>query len=189
MRDLAHIVDLAEGELDRRDYAAAVSAANELIDAGEPWLLDGLMLRATALEAWTAGPLNRMEVASGDWARTVEISPCSVAHMRLARVLMKLGDREPALLHLRAAEKKEALPEVLLGLAEYFRTASPPDLQMAKSYYLRAALRGRTQGMIGYGEVASELGEGWSALCMAIYAFLATPFLIITIGKRRHAKF
>lgn len=170
-------------------FEEALGAANELVDAGEPWLIDGLLRRALALENWTEGPSDRFIAAASDWRSLVAIAPSSISFRGLARVLMKLGQRDAALVNLIEAEAKESTPEVMLGFAEYYRTASPPDLNRAKLYFRRAALRGRMQGMRGYVEVAFALDQPFSAAAMTFIAVVATPFLALAMGERRHADF
>ncbi|MEI2430691.1 hypothetical protein RDV84_15410 [Lysobacter yananisis] len=189
MSNIESTKDLAEEALARGEYETAVTAATALVEAGEPWLLDGLVRRAMALENWADGPPDRLVAAANDWQRMIEIAPAPVSYRGLARVLLKLGDRDFALVNLLEAERRGATPEVLLGFAEYYRTASPPDLGRAKAYFLRAALRGRTQGIRGYGEVAYELDQPFSGAAMALIGLVATPLLALILGERRHAGF
>ena len=189
MTTIESIRDLAEEALDRGDYDVAVTAATALIEAGEPWLIDGLVRRAMALENWMGGPHNRLIAAANDWQRMIEIAPAAVSYRGLARVLLRLGDRESALANLLKAESVAATPEVLLGFAQFYRTASPPELERAKAYFLRAALRGRTQGIRGYVEVAYELDQPCSGAAMTLIGLIATPLLALVLGERRHAGF
>lgn len=170
-------------------FEEALGAANVLVDAGEPWLIDGLLRRALALENWIGGPSDRLVAAASDWRRLVEIAPASISFRGLARVLLKLGERDAALVNLVEAEGRGLTPEVMLGFAEFHRTALPPDLEQAKMYFRRAALRGRTQGMRGYVEVAFVLDQPFSAAAMTFIAVVATPFLALVLGERRHAGF
>lgn len=189
MNDLESLESSAVQCLDRGDFEGAAMAASALMELGEPGLLKGLMYRAYALEYWAEGPADRLAAAVEDWKRLAEIEPTSVAYRGLARVLLKLGDRDSALINLLEAERRAATPEVLLGLAHYHRTATPPDLAAAKAYFFRAALRGRTQGMRGYGEVAFESGQPLAAWAMALLGLIATPVLALVLGERRHYGF
>ena len=189
MNHIEAIKNQAGQALERGDYQMAVAAASALIEAGEPWLLDGLVRRAMALENWGKNEPERLNAAADDWKRLVEIAPAAVAYCGLARVYLELGDRRSAYDNLREAEKTKVTPEVLLGLAQYHRTAEPPDLEAAKTYFLRAALRGRTQGMRGYVEVAYELDRPYDAAVMVLAALVATPFLALMMGERRHMGF
>lgn len=180
---------IAQQALAAGKYEDAISAANFLVNAGDPWLIDGLLRRALALESWTEGPSDRLLAAVSDWQRLVEIAPASVAFRGLARVLLKLGERDAALANLIKAEERGGTPEVMLGFAEFYRTASPPDLKQAKMYFRRAALRGRTQGMLGYVEVAFELDQAFSAYAMTLLSLAVTPFLALILRERRHDGF
>lgn len=183
------IQELAEAALDRGDFEAAVAAASLLVEGGQPSLLDGLSLRAFALEHWTDGPPDRLIRAADDWRRFVEIAPAQVSYLGLARVLLRLGERDAGFENLLEAQRIKQTPEVLLGFAHYYRTASPPDIPKAKRYFLRAALRGRTQGMRGYAEVAYEQNHFFSCVAMILAATIATPLLALMLGERRHAGF
>jgi len=179
----------AQNALANGKFEAAVEAANLLVDAGEPWLIDGLIRRALALENWSAGPSDRLTAAANDWRRVVEIAPASVSFRSLARVQLKLGERDSALVNLAKAKSLRFTPEVMLGFAEFHRSASPPDLKRAKICFFHAALRGRTQGMRGYVEVAYTLDQPFLAVAMIIAAVIATPFLALFLGQNRHSSF
>jgi tetratricopeptide (TPR) repeat protein len=181
--------DTAAEALERGEYEAAITAADALVAAGEPWVIDGLVRRAMALESWAEGPPGRLIAAANDWRRMIEIAPAAIAHQTLARILLKLGDREAAFANLLEAERRGPSPEVLLGFAQFHRTASPPDLERAKAYFRRAALRCRTQGMRGYVEIAYELGQPYRAWAMVSFGLIATPFLALVLGARRHSGF
>lgn len=189
MNDLEAVSNKAEEALDRGEYAAVVAAATTLIEAGEPWLLDGLVRRALALEHWTEGPPDRLLTAADDWRATIELAPAAVAYRGLARILLKLGDREAAYDNLLEAESRGVTPETLLGFAQYHRTSVPPDLETAKAYFLRAALRGRSCGIRGYVEVAFELDQPGAAVVMTLGGLVATPLLALVLGERRHDDF
>lgn len=189
MNDIEAIKNQAAQALERGDYETAVAAASALIEAGETWLLDGLVRRAMALESWAKEAPERLIDSRDDWMWLVEIAPAVVAYQGLARVLLKLGDRESAYEYLLEAEKRGTTPEILLGFAHYHRTSEPPDLETAKAYFLRAALRGNTQGMRGYVEVAYELDQPFSAAAMVLMAVVATPLLALVLGERRHLGF
>lgn len=189
MNEIESIRDRAEEALSQGQYDVAIDAASALIEAGEPWLIDGLFRRALALENWTDGPLNRLSAAAVDWQKLVEIAPCSLAHRYLARVQLKLGDRDSSLANLLEAKRLEHTPEVSLGLAKFYRTASPPNLECAKAYYLHAARHGRTRGMRGYFEVAYDLNQPFLAIAMVLFGLVTTPFLVLFIGNRRHSGF
>lgn len=183
------VTSIAEEALAAGKFEAAVEAANVLVEAGEPWLIDGLLRRALAFENWTNGPPNRLDVAASDWRKMVEIAPASVSFRSLARILLKVGERDAALANLAKAESLGFTPEVMLGFAEFYRSSSPPDLRRAKIYFRRAALRGRTQGMHGYVEIAYALEQPFSAVAMVIMAMISAPFLALFLGERRHSCF
>jgi len=189
MKDMQAVKERAVTALADAEYEDALAAASELVAAGEPWLLDGLVGRALTLESWLSGPSDRLILAAADWQRMAEMAPAAVSYVGLARVLMKLGNREAAYSSLLEAKRYACTPEVLLAFAHYYRTAEPPDLSRAKAYFLRAALKGRTQGIRGYVEVAYELDQPYAAAAMVLIGLLATPVLALMFGTRRHAGF
>jgi hypothetical protein len=170
-------------------FEEAIRAANLLVDAGDSWLIDGLYRRALALELWADGPPDRLVGAASDWQRLVEIAPSSVSFLGLSRVLLALGDRDAAFDSLLKAEVHGGAPEVFLGFAEFHNTATPPNLEMAKEQFWRAALRGRLQGMRGYVETAMALEQPFRAVAMTLCAVITTPFLALVLGDRRHIGF
>lgn len=189
MTDLASVLDSAESSLARGNYEAAVRGATLLVDAGEPWLIDGLFRRALAREHWADGPPNRLDDAAADWRELVRIAPCNLTYRGLARVQLKLGDRDSGLVSLLEAQRGGTTPEVLLGFAQFHGGASPPDLVRAKAYFFGAAIRGRTPGIRGYVEVAYELDQPCRAAAMVLLALVAMPLLALILGERRHVGF
>jgi tetratricopeptide (TPR) repeat protein len=175
--------------LSRGQFEEAIAGATTLVEAGEPWLVDGLVRRAMALEGWAVGADDRLERAAMDWRRLTEYASAEIAYRSLARVQLKLGDRAGAFQNLQKAERIESTPELMLGFAEYYRTASPANLELARTYYLRAAKRGRTKGMLGYVETAYELDQPLAAAGMVLMAVIAMPFLMLFLRSRRHAGF
>ena len=152
-------------------FEDAICAAELLVQAGDDWLTD------------------RLISAASDWKKLVEIAPSSVSLLGFSRVLLRLGERDLALESLLNAEAYGGAPEVYLGLAEIHRTATPPDLNLAKDYFWRAAVRGLTQGMRGYVETAMALEQPYRAAGMTLLAVLATPVLALVSGNRRHRGF
>lgn len=183
------ILKSAESLLSRREFEAVIPLAEILIAAGEPWALGGLQLRATAFENWVAGPADRLVRASQDWRRVIDLAPASVAYQNLARVLIKNGDHQDAFEFLVKASSRHQTPELLLGFAEYYRRKSPPDPSTARSYFKRAALRGRAQGIRGYVEVSMEQGKPGSAMLMVLFGLVMLPVHAAVLRDRRHAEF
>ena len=72
--------------LSRGQFEEAIVGATALVEAGEAWLVDGLMRRAMALEYWAVGPDDRLERAAIDWRRLTEFAPAEIAYRSLARV-------------------------------------------------------------------------------------------------------
>ena len=187
--ELKSTIESAEIALERLDFTTAVALADKLVDAGGPWLIEGLSLRATANELWTAGPQDRLLAAAEDWRRIIALAPASVAYQRLARVLLKAKHYPAAFESLLEAGRRNPAPELYLGFAEYYRRKESPDLDAARSYYFRAAARGRTEGFRGYVEVSMESGRMFSAIFMVLAGLLATPLFALVLGERRHASF
>jgi tetratricopeptide (TPR) repeat protein len=187
--ELSSTLESAERAVERGDFATAAALADDLVQAGDQWLIEGLSLRATANELWTEGPEDRLLIAEKDWRRIIDIAPASVAYQRLARVLLKGKSYAPAFECLMEASRRSPGPELNLGFAEYFRRKESPDLKVARSYYLRAAARGRTLGIRGYVEVSMETGKTFSAIFAVLLGLLATPFLALVLGERRHSGF
>ncbi len=133
MTSIEAIKDTAEEALERGEFQAAVTAASALVEAGEPWLLDGLVRRAMALENWVEGPPDRLSMAANDWRKMVEIAPASISYCGLARVLLKLGDRDSAYINLLEAERRGVTPEVFLGSQNIIQPPHPQTLSRQRS--------------------------------------------------------
>lgn len=179
----------AESALARGEYEAAISTSSILIEAGGAWLLDGLVRRAIAMENWASGPCDRFALAASDWQRIVDIAPASISFIGLARVKLKMGDRDSAFPSLCEAEMRGAKSDAWLGLAQFYRTASPPDLKKAKKYYLRAALHGRVNAVRGCVDIAYELDQPYLAVAMVLFGLITAPFYALVLGERRHSSF
>jgi hypothetical protein len=188
MIDYESVRDSAESALFRRDFDACVRASSLLVEAGEPWLLDGLVRRALALENWVEGPRDHLVLAAIDWRGLVDIAPTAASFVGLARVQLKMGDRCSALANFHEAERLGAGPEAWLGLAQCFGTASPADGKKSKAYYFRAAMRGSADGVRGYVDTAFALDQPFSAAAMTLFGLITAPAFALIRGWRRHSR-
>ncbi len=186
MSDLRSVLDSAESALAASEFDAAVRAATVLVEAGEPWRLDGLLRRAMALEHWSAGPADRLALAASDWREMLGIAPAAVSFTGLGRVQLKMGDHDAALANFREAERLGAKSEAWVGLAECLMRASPPQTRMAHRYFFRAAVRGSTDGMRGYVDTAYALDRPFSAVAMILCAVITAPVFAVRRLWRRH---
>ena len=175
----------AESALAEGNFEACVRASSLLVQAGEPWLLDGLARRALALEHWVEGPRDHLALAAADWREIVGIAPAAVSFIGLARVQSKMGDRVSALANYQEAERLGAGSEAWLGLAQCVGTASPADMRKAKGYYFRAAMRGNVDGMRGYVDAAYALDQPFSAVTMTLFGLVTAPvFALVRLWRR-----
>lgn len=172
-------------------HAEVVRLATQLIQAGDPWLVSGYMLRAFAYEYGANEGVEDLMRATNDFRQLVLIAPHTISYTNLARVGMKKGhDGYPAALaHLSEASKLGKTPELYLAFAHYWRTAPEPDLEVAKRYFLQAAIRGRFRGFFGYAEVSRALGQPVRAFIADVARIFSGPFLWMLLRSKASASF
>lgn len=173
------------------DYQRMISVAEQLIAMGQEGDVTGLLLRARAFEGWIEGPADRLGRAVADYQRLTELGPCPPAFQNLARARMKQGPEHypDAFLALMAGEKLGGSPEILLGFAWYYRTKPSPDFLFARSYYRRAAVRGRRAGIAGFMEVSIMLDHYGMAMLAGLAGLFAMPLMILVHGPRARFQF
>ncbi|MFY2763926.1 hypothetical protein [Arenimonas sp. MALMAid1274] len=176
----------AEALLGNEEFEAVIPLADAIVAAGEPGLIDGLILRASAYEKWQSGPEERLSRALADWERLKELAPGPIVYRNLARLLLKLGRHQEAFDCLMKARTERSPPELLLGFARYYESKVPPDIDAARSYYFRAAMKGRSRGIRRYVELSMDNGKPFQAIAMLMAGLMATPVLALVLGQRRH---
>lgn len=172
-------------------YAEVIRLASHLIQAGDPWIVRGFMLRGSAYEHGSSDGVGDIAMAVQDFRQVSILAPHSLSYQCLARVLMKSGnDNYPsALRFLGEASSLGATPELYLGYAHYYQTCREPDLQLARKYFLRAALRGRFQGFFGYSHVSRMLGQPIRAAFVDAVRVVLGPFIWLVLGAKARYQF
>ena len=119
------------------------------------------------------------------------IFSCSISMCDLARAYMKKGKKyyPIAYIYLETAKGHELIPEVLLGLAEYFQNVDQVDLCAAKKCYIRAAMMGNFAGFFGYSKILRRMNHFIAAFLVDCLRIAIAPFIILTIGKRALIRF
>lgn len=172
-------------------HAEVIRLATLLVQAGDPWLVSGYMLRAFAYEYGADEGVEDLERAANDFRQLTLIAPHTISYTNLARVEMKRGKANYpiALKYLTEASKLGKTPEMCLAFAHYFRTAPEPDLRAARKYFLRAAMYGRFRGFFGYAEVSRAMGQPARALLADIVRVCSGPFLWMLLRSKAQASF
>ena len=103
----------------------------------------------------------------------------------LARTHMKLGpSRHPqALRYIREACTVGRIPEVELAFAKYYEVAEP-NMDLAKRYLVRGAMRGSLAGAFALARVLRQTGCAGQAWVVDLLRLLATPFVLLVIGRK-----
>lgn len=132
-----------------------------------------------------------LEKATYYYRHSVHALRDSVSIVYLARASMKRGhahynDAHQWLLEL---EEIEVTASTHLAWAWYYETSPTPDLQLARQRYVRAALRGRFWGFLGYSRVSRRMGERGRALGCDCLRVLVGPFLFLLLGARTQYTF
>lgn len=168
----------------------ALSLAESLITSkDERCQLDGYMCRGMIYEDGGTDLCVDLDRALDDYRRASLIAPNSMTFMSLARVSLKRRDFAETLRFLQISKEHEMTPEVLLGFAQYFEELVPMDASEAKSYFLRAALKGRFAGFFGYSRVSRKTGQPVRAGVMDALRLLVGPFIALAIGARARYQF
>lgn len=177
------------GEAMRFLYAGR---ATEALRIGERLLADpdasrklsGHLCLGLVLEEGGSGVAQDLDAALVHYAEATAMAGGSLTSCYQARATMKKGPEyyDSAIEFLEKAQALGDDPEVLLGFAHYYRTKPNPQIELAKRFYLRAALRGRFAGFMGYSEVSRQVGQRGRALAMDIVRVSCGPFLTIFLG-------
>lgn len=172
---------------------AALECAEELVSSDlEADRLSGYLSRGWIYEDGGPGLDVDLNRAFNNFLQVTLIAPDSVSYANLARVSMKMGGERgfaDGFKYLNLAADRECTPEVLLGYATYYREKPSPDLQKARDFYLRAALRGRFAGFFGFSRVSRELHQHVVALGADAVRIVLAPLLAVLIGSRTRNTF
>ena len=108
----------------------------------------------------------------------------------LARVHLKSGPSRyaQALRYIREASAVRRIPEVELAFAKYYEVAEP-NVDLAKRYLVRGALRGSIAGAFALARVLRQTGCAGQARVVDVLRMLATPFVLLVIGRRSFRAF
>jgi len=113
-----------------------------------------------------------------------------IPFLYLARALMKQGPKSylSALNYIKQASAVRHAPEVDLAFGSYYEVAEI-SLDVAKKYYIKAALNGRFAGFFGLSSVLRKNGKSSQAIIVDAARILLGPFLFILLGKKARASF
>lgn len=126
-------------------------------------------------------------VVDADAIATLCEGDCSPLVARLyCAVLLRLGACRYSEAWLPLHRELQSRPSggLYLSLAYYFRHKPMPELGLARRYYLKAAVRGRIQGLIGAFEMSRELEEGWISLFSLTAMIVLAPIYRLMLPVR-----
>jgi TPR repeat protein len=176
--------------LDHGQAGQALVLAESMIrseDASER--LDGYVCRGFVYEDGGAEVAVDLDRSLDSFRRASLLAPNAFTFLHMARVCLKRRDPAQALRFLEISAEYEILPETLLGFAQWHEESDPMDLSLAKSYYVKAALKGRFAGFFGYSRVARVAGQPCRALWMDVLRIVCGPLIALAIGARAQFKF
>jgi hypothetical protein len=128
-----------------------------LIQEGGEAVVSGYFYRGRAYEVEGGDSLAG---AVGDFRQLVLLAPSLDSYLYLARALLATGGREEEVEKMLDAGGRFGHSSVLdLGWAEFYRKKATADLVVSRSYYLKAAVKGRFQGFFGFSETSRLLGQ------------------------------
>lgn len=176
--------------LERGEAAQALALAEDLIRSEDEMdRLDGYTCRGMVFEDGGLDVTADLDKSLDSYRRASLIAPNAVSFLHMARVSLRRKEFSQALRYLEISAGYEVTPEILLGFAQWFEESDPVDSRMAKSYYVKAALRGRFAGFFGYSRVARAAGQPLRALAMDVVRILCGPLLALAIGTRARFQF
>lgn len=168
-------------------YAETIPMATKLIQEGGREAVSGYFYRASAYEMVGGDSL---EKSANDFRKLVLLAPSLDSHVHLARVLLAIGGRDDEARKMLDEAGKFGNSAVLyLGWAEFYRIGSNPDLKASRSYYLKAAMRGRFQGFFGVANTSRLLGQPIRAAFVDLLRISLGWFISILIGRRARERF
>lgn len=172
-----------------RAAQALALAENMIRSEAEMDRLDGYTCRGMVFEDGGLDVEVDLDKSLDSYRRASLIAPNAISFMHLARISLKRREFPQALRFLEISADYEVTPEILLGCAQWFEESDSQDLRRAKSYYVKAALRGRFAGFFGYSRVARAAGEPLRALAMDVARILCGPLIALAIGTRARFQF
>lgn len=184
--DFKRVVRLLENGQARE----ALALAQQLVGSpDEDDRLDGYMCLGFVYEDGGVDLEPDFDKSLESYRRASLMAPNGVTFLNLARISLKRKEYAAALRFLDISAGYELSPETLLGYGHYFEELVPADAGQAKSYFLRAALRGRFAGFFGYARAARASGQHGRALMMDCARIVSGPFIALAIGARATFQF
>jgi TPR repeat protein len=176
--------------LDAGQAVQALALAEDLIKSEDEMdRLDGYTCRGFMFEDGGPGIAVDLDKALDSYRRASLLVPNAISFMHMARVCLKMRDFSQSMKFLDISAGYEITPDILLGFAQWYEECDPPDLQMAKSYYIQAAIRGRFAGFFGRSRVARAAGQPFRAMAMVVVRILCGPVIALAIGTRARSQF
>jgi len=176
--------------LEKGQAAQALALAEELIRSEDEMdRVDGYSCRGMVFEDGGQDVSVDLDRSIDSYRRASLIAPNAFTFLHLARVTLKRKEFSQSLRFLEISAGYEETPEILLGFAQWFEESNPPDYGVAKSYYAKAALRGRFAGFFGYSRVARAAAQPLRALAVDIARILSGPLIALAIGTRARFQF
>lgn len=145
----------------------------------------GYFLRGAYFECYGYDS-NDLTKALENYKLATQVNPSSEAYVAMATIMYRLGPEhcESALEFLKKASSIKHIPEVDLGFAYIYMRTNPPDYDLAKSFFLKAARYGRAQGLFGYSYAARKLDQNFRAMIIDMYRVISSPLIYLFIGKK-----
>lgn len=184
--NLHEIEKKADDAFRNKNYDELIDYTNILINSDNAGFQgSGYFLRGGYFESYGTDS-NDLIKAIENYNFAAQVNPSAEAYVAMAAVMYRLGknNSESAIECLKEASRINHIPEVDLGFAYLYMRKNPPDYVLAKSFFLKAAFRGRIQGFLGYSYAARKLGQHFRALANDICRVISSPFVFLFIGKK-----
>lgn len=130
-----------------------------------------------------------LDKAASYYSRAAYLIRCDVTAIYLARVLRKQGNFESSRRWMKEVETYGRTARLELGWALFHELRPEADLELARTHFLKAALRGRFFGFFGYSRVSRRMGQPLRALAVDCLRIAIGPFIGLMIGRKARENF
>ena len=173
------------------NYSRLAVLAPALIAEGGRFLISGYLYLGIAYENGDSELEVDIDRAVNAYRQLVLLVPCTESYIYLARAMMKRGNESYGDFHKYLSEaRKYGTSAILdLGFAEYYKTKKDPDYALSRTYFKRAALRGRFRGFFGYSECSRLMGQPVNALAVDVLRVMTGWMFYLVAGGKTKEQF
>lgn len=181
----------ARDSMQRKRASGLLEALKRKVPSGSPVDAQGYFLKGLTLEFGVDGEVDFSgAIKCYRMASHLSRGPDSFPFLGIARVLMKQGPENhgAAFDYIKRASAANHTPEVDLAFATYYEMTEQ-GLDLAKHYYLKAAIKGRFAGFFGLAYALRRTGHNVQAVLVDVVRLFVGPMLFIVLGRTARSSF